>query len=132
MGKYDERSKINRSHSKLLVVMVFPWNGNFHLCARHKLYGRWLTRCVGPPAIEGNATMERHKLVLDVRDLRTFVVGRYYSIVRGVSFSARQGETLAIVGESGCGKTVTLHSVMRLLPKNGRLIGGKVLFYDQR
>lgn len=76
--------------------------------------------------------MERGKTILEVRDLKTHfrVGGDDISIVRGVSFSARQGETLAIVGESGCGKSVTVHTVMRLLPKNGRLAGGETLFYD--
>jgi len=76
--------------------------------------------------------MERGRVVLEVRNLKTnFRVGSEdVSIVRGVSFSARKGETLAIVGESGCGKSVTVHSVMRLLPKNGRLIDGEALFYD--
>lgn len=76
--------------------------------------------------------MGRGEIILDVRNLRThFRVGSDdLSILRGVSFTARQGETLAIVGESGCGKSVTVHSVMRLLPKNGRLTGGQVLFHD--
>lgn len=76
--------------------------------------------------------MERGKMILEVSNLKTHfrVESDDISIVRGVSFSARQGETLAIVGESGCGKSVTVHSVMRLLPKNGRIVGGKVLFHD--
>jgi len=82
--------------------------------------------------MRGELNMERGKTILEVRNLKThFRVGTEdISIVRGVSFSARQGETLAIVGESGCGKSVTVHSVMRLLPKNGRLAGGEALFFD--
>ena len=37
-------------------------------------------------------------------------------VVRGVSFSVREGETLALVGESGCGKTMTALSILRLVP----------------
>ena len=49
--------------------------------------------------------------------------------VDGVSFSVRPGETLGIVGESGCGKSVTALSVMRLLPQPmGHLAGGRILF----
>lgn len=49
--------------------------------------------------------------------------------VDGVSFSARAGETLGIVGESGCGKSVTALSIMRLLPQPmGQIAGGRILF----
>jgi oligopeptide/dipeptide ABC transporter ATP-binding protein len=49
--------------------------------------------------------------------------------VDGVSFSLRRGETLGIVGESGCGKSVTARSVMRLLPHPvGRIVEGKITF----
>jgi peptide/nickel transport system ATP-binding protein len=49
--------------------------------------------------------------------------------VDGVSFSVRPGETLGLVGESGCGKSVTALSVMRLLPQPmGHLAGGRILF----
>ena len=49
--------------------------------------------------------------------------------VRGVSFDLSQGEILCIVGESGCGKSVTAHAVMGLLPKENSFIkGGKIIF----
>jgi peptide/nickel transport system ATP-binding protein len=48
--------------------------------------------------------------------------------VRGVSLSVAAGETLCLVGESGCGKSVTCHAVLGLLPKNGRIAGGRILF----
>jgi oligopeptide/dipeptide ABC transporter ATP-binding protein len=48
--------------------------------------------------------------------------------VRGVSLSVAAGETLCLVGESGCGKSVTCHAVLGLLPKNGRVTGGRILF----
>ncbi|WP_421995272.1 ABC transporter ATP-binding protein [Reyranella sp.] len=47
--------------------------------------------------------------------------------VRGVSFAIAPGETLALVGESGCGKSVTAFSVMRLLPPNARVVSGRIL-----
>jgi oligopeptide/dipeptide ABC transporter ATP-binding protein len=48
--------------------------------------------------------------------------------VRDVSFSLQKGETLCIVGESGCGKSITSLSVIGLLPSNGRITSGEVLF----
>ncbi len=49
--------------------------------------------------------------------------------VEGVSFDVRSGQTLGIVGESGCGKSVTALSIMRLLPKpHGRIVSGQMLF----
>jgi oligopeptide/dipeptide ABC transporter ATP-binding protein len=49
--------------------------------------------------------------------------------VDGVSFDVRRGKTLGIVGESGCGKSVTAFSIMRLLPQpHGRILGGNIVF----
>jgi len=69
--------------------------------------------------------------VLEVEDLRTY----FYTLdgvtraVDGVSLEVREGETLGIVGESGCGKSVTALSIMRLLPpKIGRTVSGAIRF----
>jgi peptide/nickel transport system ATP-binding protein len=67
--------------------------------------------------------------VLEVRDLQTYFYTRagLVKAVDGVSFSLRRGETLAIVGESGCGKSVTALSLMRLVADPpGRIVGGTV------
>ena len=48
--------------------------------------------------------------------------------VRNVSFSLSKGETLCIVGESGCGKSITSLSIMGLLPKNGKIDSGKIIY----
>ncbi len=68
--------------------------------------------------------------VLDVKNLQTvfFTNSGLFKAVDDVSFSVRRGETLAIVGESGCGKSVTALSIMRLVPDPpGRIVGGSVL-----
>ncbi len=67
--------------------------------------------------------------VLDVKGLQTvfFTTSGLFKAVDDVSFSVRRGETLAIVGESGCGKSVTALSIMRLVPEPpGRIVGGSV------
>jgi oligopeptide transport system ATP-binding protein len=69
-------------------------------------------------------------VVLEVRDLRTYLYTRWGVVraVDGVSFALREGETLGLVGESGCGKTMTGLSVLRLLPEPAaRIIEGQVL-----
>ena len=68
--------------------------------------------------------------VLDVKNLHTvfFTNSGLFRAVDDVSFTVRRGETLAIVGESGCGKSVTALSVMRLVPDPpGRIVGGSVM-----
>ena len=68
-------------------------------------------------------------IALDVKDLQTWFYTRQGIVkaVDGVSFNLRKGETLGIVGESGCGKSITALSVMRLVPDPpGRIIGGRV------
>ncbi|WP_010631509.1 ABC transporter ATP-binding protein [Sporolactobacillus vineae] len=57
--------------------------------------------------------------------------GGRVSAVRGVDFSVNRGETLAIVGESGCGKSVTSLSVMGLLPASGKITQGSIRFDHQ-
>ncbi|MDR2508276.1 MAG: ABC transporter ATP-binding protein [Candidatus Accumulibacter sp.] len=68
--------------------------------------------------------------LLSVDDLKVgFVSGRKtLTAVSGVSFSVKKGETLALIGESGCGKSVTALSLLRLLPPAGRILGGSVRF----
>jgi oligopeptide/dipeptide ABC transporter ATP-binding protein len=68
--------------------------------------------------------------VLEVRDLHThfFLRRGVVKAVDGVSFSLKRGEVLGLVGDSGCGKSLTALSLMRLLPKGGaRTIKGEVL-----
>jgi len=70
-------------------------------------------------------------VLLDVRDLRTHfhVMDGVVKAVDGVSFSLRRGGRLALVGESGCGKSVTALSIMRLIETPpGRFAGGEILF----
>ena len=68
--------------------------------------------------------------VLEVKGLQTvfFTNSGLFKAVDDISFRVRRGETLAIVGESGCGKSVTALSIMRLVPDPpGRIVGGSIL-----
>jgi oligopeptide/dipeptide ABC transporter ATP-binding protein len=70
--------------------------------------------------------------ILEVRNLRTYFHTRdgVVKAVDGVSFEVRRGEILGIVGESGCGKSVTSLSLMRLVPKPGRIEDGSSVTFD--
>ena len=96
-------------------------------------------RTFSAPAEPSVVSSSRHSAgpdvpLLDVRDLtvafeREGGSGRMGVAVDGVSFALRRGKTLCLVGESGCGKTVTALSLLRLLPSPpARIIGGSVLF----
>ena len=68
--------------------------------------------------------------LLDVQDLKT-----YFTTLRGpvkavdrVSFQVEKGEAMGLAGESGCGKTTTALSILKILPSNGKILGGKILF----
>ena len=68
--------------------------------------------------------------LLEVRDLRTsfFTDAGEVRAVDGVSFAVEPGKLMGLVGESGSGKTVSVLSVMRLLPESARVVGGAVMF----
>ena len=72
--------------------------------------------------------------LLEVRDLRThfFTQAGVVKAVDGVSYEIEEGETLSLVGESGCGKSVSALSIMRLVPDPpGKTVGGEVIFDGQ-
>jgi len=73
------------------------------------------------------------KPLLEVRDLVT-EIGSGTNLIRpvdGVSFRVAEGETYALLGESGCGKSITALSLMRLLPESGRIVSGSVHLQDE-
>ena len=75
--------------------------------------------------------LETKRPLLEVRDLRTqfFTQDGVVKAVNGVSFTLNEGEALGLVGESGCGKSVSALSLMRLIPQPpGRIVSGEVWF----
>lgn len=78
--------------------------------------------------------MMSEEIILKVENLHTSFHngGEQVDIVKDVSFNVYKGKTLAIVGESGCGKSVTVHSVMNLLPKAGKIEKGTVTYYKDQ
>ena len=72
--------------------------------------------------------------LLEVRNLRTYFFTQegVVKAVDGVSYALEEGETLGLVGESGCGKSVSALSIMRLVPDPpGKTVGGEVIFDGQ-
>lgn len=75
--------------------------------------------------------MNETDIILKIQNLQTkFRVGkRTVNAVNGVDLELKRGKSLCIVGESGCGKSVTAHSVLQLLPNNGFITDGTVEYY---
>lgn len=75
----------------------------------------------------------KKEYILEVKDLNINfrAYGGVVQAVRGVDFNLKEGETVAIVGESGSGKSVTIKSVMGILPHNAEITKGEILFDGQ-
>lgn len=73
-------------------------------------------------------------VVLRVKDLKTFFYTneRCNKAINGVSFDVKKGKTLSIVGESGCGKSVTASSIMQLLPDLSRIEEGEITYFSEQ
>ena len=68
----------------------------------------------------------QQQAIITVKDLRTYFYSdkRCNKVLNGISFELYKGRTLCVVGESGCGKSVTASSIMQLLPKLSRIESG--------
>ncbi len=70
--------------------------------------------------------------VLDVQNLKTYYITQRGPVkaVDDITFQVKKGEALGLAGESGCGKTTAALSILKILPSNGEIIGGKMLFRE--
>src|SRR5205823_9107352 len=77
--------------------------------------------------------VDPREAILEVKNLRTsfFTADGAVHAVDNVSFNVRRGETVALVGESGCGKSVAAMSMMRLVAPPGRVTGGEIIFKNR-
>lgn len=82
------------------------------------------------PAAATTPERLEHEGLLEVRELTTrFKLSQgWVHAVEKVSFSVEPGESLGLAGESGCGKTTAALSILKLLPENGRIVSGEILF----
>ena len=75
--------------------------------------------------------MNQDSLLLEIKNLKThfFLDEGVVRAVNGVNLEIRRGQTLGIVGESGCGKSVTAQSILRIVPRPGKIVEGEILFH---
>jgi len=78
--------------------------------------------------------MENNNYLLQIKDLKTYfnTLDGVVRAVDGVSFEIKPNETLGLVGESGCGKSVTALSILRLLSKHSKIVNGKIMFKSRK
>ena len=71
--------------------------------------------------------------LLEVKDLKTyfFLDEGTARAIDGVDFNVWRGQTLGVVGESGCGKSVTARSILRIVPKPGKIVQGEITLYRE-
>lgn len=79
--------------------------------------------------LDHKVTIDNDSL-LDVKDVKThfFTDEGVVKAVDGVNLSLKRGQTLCVVGESGCGKSVTARSILRIVPRPGEIVSGEILF----
>src|SRR5262245_44617735 len=81
---------------------------------------------------EGGSMTGTGDVLLEITDLRTHFATSEGVVraVDGVDLVVRRGNTLCVLGESGCGKSITARSILQIVDRPGRIVGGKMLFRD--
>lgn len=77
--------------------------------------------------------MAKSDILLEVKNLKTYFYldEGIVTAVDGVTFDVHQGRTLGVVGESGCGKSVTARAILGIVPRPGRIVDGQILFHKK-
>jgi peptide/nickel transport system ATP-binding protein len=78
------------------------------------------------------SSLEKQPMLLEVKDLKTyfFLAQGIVRAVDGVDFTVHRGQTVGLVGESGCGKSVMARSILRIVPMPGKSVEGQILFHQ--
>jgi oligopeptide/dipeptide ABC transporter ATP-binding protein len=76
-------------------------------------------------------TSETNDILVEVKDLRVQFDVRdgIIKAVDGATFNIRRGRTLGVIGESGCGKSVTARAILRMVPRPGKVVGGEIFYH---
>jgi ABC-type dipeptide/oligopeptide/nickel transport system ATPase component len=86
---------------------------------------------IAPTKLVGGFFEMQDGTLLEVKNLKTYFYLDEGTVraVDGVDFSIQRGQTLGVVGESGCGKSITARSILRIVPKPGRIVEGEITLY---
>ncbi len=78
-----------------------------------------------------SAPVDTDEVLLEIKDLKThfFLDQGVVHALEGVDFTVNRGQTIGLVGESGCGKSVTARSILSIVPSPGRIVQGEILFH---
>src|SRR5512145_1698900 len=87
--------------------------------------------CATPPIRSIVRAISMSDILIEVKDLyvKFFLAEGTVHAVNGVNFNIERGKTLGIVGESGCGKSVTARAILNMVKPPGRIISGEINYY---
>ena len=82
----------------------------------------------------GLASTPADNRLIELKDVKTYFFLREGTVraLDGVSFEIERGEALGVVGESGCGKSVTAQAILRIVPEPGRIVDGEITLFRQQ